>query len=320
VFRGNRSSERTRFEKEGIVAATDAQAPLKQFQPTCEYFVGIDSDGCAFDTMEPKHKECFCPTTVWKWDLAAVSKYAREAWDFVNLYSKTRGCNRFHALQHVMNFLREREEVRARGIAIPELAALAAWTARETKLGNPALQAEVERTGNAELARCLDWSVTINETVAKIVRNVPPFPGVREALELLAGKADMIVVSATPGEALHREWKEHGVAEYMSVIAGQEMGKKAEHLALAAGGKYPPEKILMIGDAPGDMKAARANDAMFYPINPGHEEASWARFVEEAGPKFLAGEYTRDYEAALVAEFEAMLPETPPWAGRHGTT
>ena len=313
MFRGNRSSERTRFEKEGIVAATDAQAPLKQFQPTCEYFVGIDSDGCAFDTMEPKHKECFCPTTVWKWDLAAVSKYAREAWDFVNLYSKTRGCNRFHALQHVMNFLREREEVRARGIAIPELAALAAWTARETKLGNPALQAEVERTGNAELAQCLDWSVTINETVAKIVRNVPPFPGVREALELLAGKADMIVVSATPGEALHREWKEHGVAEYMSVIAGQEMGKKAEHLALAAKGKYPPGHVLMIGDAPGDLKAARANDALFYPINPGHEEESWQRFYEEACPKFLAGEYTPEYEAQLLAEFDKLLPETPPW-------
>ena len=295
------------------MAATDAQAPLKAFEPQCEYFVGIDSDGCAFDTMEPKHKECFCPTTVWKWDLAAVSKFAREAWDFVNLYSKTRGCNRFHALQHVMNCLRERREVRARGVAIPELAELKAWTQRETKLGNPALEAEVVKTGNPELTQCLDWSTTINEAVAQIVKNVPPFPGVPEALGLLEGKADMIVVSATPCEALEREWEEHGVAKYMTVIAGQEMGKKAEHLGLAAAGKYPPEKILMIGDAPGDMKAARANDAMFYPINPGHEEASWARFVEEAGPKFLAGEYTRAYEAKRVAEFETMLPEQPPW-------
>ena len=295
------------------MADTDAQAPLKAFEPQCEYFVGIDSDGCAFDTMEPKHKECFCPTTVWKWDLAAVSKFAREAWDFVNLYSKTRGCNRFLALQHVMNFLRERREVKARGVHIPELAELKAWTERESKLGNPALEAEVKAAGNPELSRCLDWSTMINETVAKIVKNVPPFPGVPEALALLEGKADMIVVSATPCEALEREWEEHGVAKYMAVIAGQEMGKKAEHLALAAAGKCPPEKILMIGDAPGDMKAAKANDAMFYPINPGREEASWQRFVEEAGPKFLAGEYTPDYEADLIAEFEMMLPEQPPW-------
>ncbi len=292
---------------------TDAQAPLKSFEPSREYFVGIDSDGCAFDTMEPKHKECFCPTTVWKWDLAAVSKFAREAWDFVNLYSKTRGCNRFLALQHVMNFLRERKEVQARGVHIPELPQLKAWTERESKLGNPALEAEVERTGDAELARCLDWSTTINETVGRIVKGVPPFPGVPESLELLEGKADMIVVSATPCEALEREWEEHGVARFMSVIAGQEMGKKAEHLALAAAGKYPPEKILMVGDAPGDMKAAKANRAMFYPVNPGREEESWARFVEEAGPKFLAGEYSPEYEADLIAEFEGVLPADAPW-------
>ena len=295
------------------MALHDPHKELKAFKPTQKFFVGIDSDGCAFDTMEPKHKECFCPVTVWKWDLASVSKYAREAWDFVNLYSTLRGCNRFHALQHVMNLLRERPEVKRRGVRIPELKALAAWTKHETALGNPALEAEVKKTGNEELARCLDWSKTINETVARVVRNVPPFPGVRESLELLSGKADMIVVSATPGEALEREWEEHGLARYVSVIAGQEMGSKADHLRIAAARKYPPERLLMIGDAPGDLKAARANHAMFYPINPGCEEQSWDRFVREAGPKFLAGEYTKAYEASLLAEFDKLLPETPPW-------
>jgi hypothetical protein len=61
------------------------------------------------------------------------------------------------------------------------------------------------------------------------------------------------------------------------------------------------------------MKAARANDALFYPINPGHEEESWQRFYEEAVHKFLAGEYAGDYEEALIAEFEVLLPEVPPW-------
>jgi phosphoglycolate phosphatase-like HAD superfamily hydrolase len=293
--------------------AEDPQAPLRDLKPRHDFFVGVDSDGCAFDTMEPKHKECFCPTTVWKWGLAAVSKYAREAWDFVNLYSKTRGCNRFLALQHVLNFLRDRSEVQARHVAIPELPELKAWTERETKLGNPALEAEVEKTGNEELKRVLDWSHTINETVAKVVKGVPPFPGVRESLEKLSEQADCIVVSATPNEALEREWKEHDVAQYVAVIAGQERGKKAEHIGLAAGGKYPTEKMLMIGDAPGDMKAARANDALFFPVNPGHEEESWARFHDEAIDKFFAGEYAGDYEASLIAEFDKLLPEQPPW-------
>ncbi|MCU0645266.1 MAG: HAD family hydrolase, partial [bacterium] len=69
---------------------------LIHFQPQHDFFVGIDSDGCVFDSMEPKHKECFCPVTIEKWDLAPISKYAREAWEFVNLYSQDRGCNRFH--------------------------------------------------------------------------------------------------------------------------------------------------------------------------------------------------------------------------------
>jgi phosphoglycolate phosphatase-like HAD superfamily hydrolase len=295
------------------VSALDPHEKLKAFQPTCRYFVGIDSDGCAFDTMEPKHKECFCPVTVWKWELASVSKYARDAWDFVNLYSKQRGCNRFHALEYVMDHLRERSEVVRRAIDIPMLTELRAWTGRAKALGNPELEAEVKRTGNEELARVLDWSKTINEMVAKIVKKVPPFPGVRESLELLSGKADLMVVSATPGEALQREWQEHGIAKHMAIIAGQEMGTKKDHLALGAGGKYPAERILMIGDAPGDMKAAQANKAMFYPINPGHEEECWDRFIKEAGPKFLAGEYTREYEARLIAEFDKILPSVPPW-------
>jgi hypothetical protein len=28
---------------------------------------------------------------------------------------------------------------------------------------------------------------------------------------------------------------------------------------------------------------------------------------------FLAGEYAGDYETKLIAEFEALLPEVPPW-------
>jgi hypothetical protein len=29
--------------------------------------------------------------------------------------------------------------------------------------------------------------------------------------------------------------------------------------------------------------------------------------------KFLAGEYAGEYEALLIAEFEKLLPEVPPW-------
>ncbi len=292
--------------------STTAQS-LKDLRPEKEFFIGIDSDGCAFDTMEPKHKECFCPTTIWKWNLEAVSKYAREAWDFVNLYGKSRGCNRFLALLQVLDCLRERPEVLARHVEIPHLPSLRSWVERETALGEPALGSEVERTGDAELERCLDWSRAINETVRRIVRHVPPFPGVREALEKGAPRADMIVVSQTPIEALEREWKLHDLSKFVRAIAGQECGKKSEHIEYAAKDKYPPEKTLMIGDAYGDMKAAKANDALFYPVLPGREEESWKRFHEEALERFFAGTYAGSYEAELAAELDRALPEAPPW-------
>ena len=69
----------------------------------------------------------------------------------------------------------------------------------------------------------------------------------------------------------------------------------------------------MIGDAPGDLKAARGNDALFFPVNPGNEEASWQRFFDEALDRFFAGTYAGDYEKELIAEFDTYLPESPSW-------
>ena len=63
---------------------------LEAFEPSHDFFVGLDSDGCVFDSMEIKHKECFTPMFIKHWKLQSASKYARRAWEFSNLYSKTR--------------------------------------------------------------------------------------------------------------------------------------------------------------------------------------------------------------------------------------
>ncbi len=286
---------------------------LKSLKKQKDFFVGIDSDGCAFDTMEIKHKECFIPNIINSWELQAVSKYAREAAEFVNLYSKWRGINRFPALTMVFDLLAERPEVAKRGYKSPQVDVLRRWIKEETKLGNPALAEKVKATGDPVLTQALAWSKAVNADVAKIVRGVPPFPFVRESLQKLSEVADVMVVSATPGEALTREWEEHDIAKYARLIAGQEMGSKAEHLKYAAGGKYAPDHILMIGDAPGDFKAAKSNNALYYPIVPGQEDIWWERFFRQDADKFLAGSYKGAYEQQLVKEFDAHLPETPPW-------
>jgi len=69
----------------------------------------------------------------------------------------------------------------------------------------------------------------------------------------------------------------------------------------------------MIGDAPGDFKAAKSNGALFFPINPGNEETSWERLYKEGLGRFFAGTYAGEYEKALVKEFDACLPEKPTW-------
>jgi phosphoglycolate phosphatase-like HAD superfamily hydrolase len=285
---------------------------LKNLKPAKEFFIGLDSDGCVFDVMELKHKECFAPVFIKQFRLQTVNKYAREVWDFVNLYSKTRGANRFKALARALNLLRERKEVIARGVAIPGTAELEAWMARSNNLSNAALKKEVE-AGHQALAPALAWSEGVNQMVADLDASVPPFPFVRESLQKMIQRADVIVVSQAPHATLAHEWKEHGIDQFVRVLAGQELGTKDDHIKFAAGGKYPADRILMIGDAPGDLKAARSNQALFYPIVPGREEASWEKLLREGLDRFLAGTYAGAYEAGLIQEFDASLPEKPNW-------
>lgn len=287
--------------------------PLADMVPEQKFFVGIDSDGCAFDTMEIKHKECFCPKIIKHWGLQSVSKYAREAAEFVNLYSKWRGVNRWPALVMVFDLLRERPEVIARHAVIPQAEKVRAFINSGFALSDSGLKQYMAQNPDPELDLALEWTTAVNQEIGEMVHGVPPFPFLRESMEKMSGQVDMMVVSATPTDALVREWEEHDIARYVRVIAGQEMGKKEQHLALAAKGKYAEGHILMVGDAPGDMKAARSINALFYPINPGREDESWERFHNEALDKFLNSEYAGEYEAKLIAEFEKSLPDTPPW-------
>jgi phosphoglycolate phosphatase-like HAD superfamily hydrolase len=212
-----------------------------------------------------------------------------------------------------LDFLAERPEVVRRQARLPKLEGLRDWLGRETRLGNPALKAEVERTGDLDLKLALEWSLAVNRSIDRIVKDVPPFPLVRESLQAMQGKADVLVVSATPGEALEREWAEHHLRDQVALIAGQEAGSKKEVLALANGGRYEQDHVLMVGDAPGDLAAAQANGVLFYPIEPGFEDESWQRFHDEALPRFFAGRFAGPYMAERVERFLALLPEVPPW-------
>ena len=298
---------------------TDPAQPLKDFKPKKKFFVGIDSDGCAFDTMGIKQRECFCPWLIGYFGLQPVAKAVRECKEFADLFSKTRGFNRHKTTKRIIaELLPSHPMVKARDFKVPQYPHYFAWVDDpNSTLSNDGLKQAIAAASNPdakrELENALAWSEKVNEAIGEIVKGLPPFPYVRESLEKITPLADVIVVSATPNEALAREWEEHDIAKYVEVIAGQEMGKKAQHLEYAAKGRYEKNHILMVGDAPGDMKAAKANNALFYPINPGDEVKSWKRFHREGFDKFIKGEYAGEYEEKVIAEFDAYLPATPPW-------
>lgn len=286
---------------------------LTHFAKLHDSFVGIDSDGCVFDTMSVKQREHFHPLIIKHWGLEKCEKPLRACAEFVNMYSKTRGSNRFPALLRTFELLLDYPGVSELGIQLPQLGALRAYVNSGLPLGNPSLKAEVERTKDPELARLLTWSLAINEDIDIRMRPVPPFRWAKKALEQIRASSDVIVVSQTPEEALVKEWDIHGIRNLVDVIAGQELGTKTEQIRAATRGQYARSRILMIGDAMGDLAAAHENSALYYPIIPGREESSWERFVTEAYDRFLAGTFAGSYATSLSEEFVSGLPDTPTW-------
>ena len=281
-----------------------------------DLLVCVDSDGCLLDNMELKHKECFCPATVNVWDLQPISKYARKAAEFVNLYSRSRGWNRFPALVRTLDLLFERPEVKAVGLQKPDLTSLRQWIETTPSLSSPALRRYVEENHieDETLLRAARWGEEVDENIRRIVRNILPFPDVKPTLAKLREYADVMIVSATPDEALIRELTNCGVIEYFDCVAGQNTGTKSEsiRMALETGG-YARDQVLKVGDAASDLKAAQDNGVLFFPIVPGKENESWQELREVALQSFVAGEYRQKKMDAYIDAFLASLPDAQTW-------
>ncbi len=279
--------------------------------PAKPYLVCIDSDGCAFDVMDIKHQECFCPATILVWGLQPISRYVRQVWDYGNLYSIHRGRSRFIELQMVFDWLSERREVRQLGFELPNIDSYREWLKTTPVMNNEAVRAEAEK-GDPVMQRVLEWSLECNRRIKEMVHGIPPFPGVAESLRRLAPSADIAIVSATAREALRREWTEHGLIQYVRYVCAQEDGSKKDCIR-ALKPRYAPGHVLMMGDAPGDMEAAHDNGALFYPIRPGDEVASWKEFLDDGLERFLTDRYAGQAEAGYIERFSACLPDHEPW-------
>ena len=81
---------------------------LDDYKKTKEFLVCIDSDGCAIDTMDIKHIKCFGPCMIKEWNLEEWQEPILKSWNDVNLYTLTRGINRFKGLQTALVEINEK--------------------------------------------------------------------------------------------------------------------------------------------------------------------------------------------------------------------
>lgn len=277
------------------------KATIEEFKKSKSFLVCVDSDGCAMDTMNVKHKECFAPKAIKVWNLENIEVKFIETWNKVNLYSKTRGINRFKGL--VKTF----ESLEAEGIAMPAFSSILEWTKTSKELSNPALEKLIENGGDEQLVKALEWSKAVNKAISELPEVDKPFPKVKEGLEVISAIADVAIVSSANGEAVNAEWTRHKLADYVKVMLGQEAGSKAACIAGLKSNNYCEDEVLMVGDAPGDLDAALSNGVLYYPILVGKEEFSWERLASDALTKFVNGSYRGEYQQKLIDEFNMIL-------------
>ena len=289
---------------------------LHNHKPNKDFFVGMDSDGTVFDSMELKHKDCFVGSLIRMFDLAPITHEIHMVWNYVNIFSKTRGTNRFKALILTFNYLREMDRVKQLQIQLPMLKALEDWINESKSLSNESLIdliVDLPVSEKLVINTVLEWSEEVNRVVKETVFNLPPMEGALNALASLMPHADIVVISNTPLDTLLREWSENNIISKVLYIGGQETGTKTEMLLCAAKDKYEYSKILIIGDSPGDLTAAKNINALFYPILPTREYYSWEVFNAESCNDFLNGEYVGHNEKTQIDRFESILKTTPTW-------
>ncbi len=263
-----------------------------------QYFVGIDSDGTMFDSMTIKHTHAFIPKMIEVFRLGEIADKVKTAAEYINLYGNERGINRFPGL------VRTFEEVeRVSDFKLENYDDLRAFVKNADTMSNAAL-AEYESNHPSEfLQKVLFWSKESDLLFAEKMRTQPPFKNARLAVENMCKSADVGIISSAGAQSLREDWGREGLLEKTAYVAGQEMGSKAEQLNTVINNNgYEKKHCLMIGDALGDMEAAKDNGIFFYPIIPLREESMWKAFYETYFNIFLNGCYA-EVEKELIADF-----------------
>ncbi|MBO5766011.1 MAG: HAD family hydrolase, partial [Lentisphaeria bacterium] len=261
------------------------------------YFIGIDSDGTAFDSMTIKHRKAFIPAMIRVWKLEEYSEKVSEICEYINLYSPTRGIDRFSGLKVTF------DSFKAAGIPVPDYSGIDGFLKDAGKLSNATLTEYLKTHEDAFLKDVLVWSAEADAVFQKEVETLMPFPMVKKCLEKACPHADIAVISSASMQSLESDWKKDGLLDCVSKVYGQEFGNKKAQLKAATDGKYENICKLMLGDAKGDLEAAQSAGAWFYPMIPGREDESWQLFYDRYLDIYLDGKFDQLIQNELLEKF-----------------
>ena len=261
------------------------------FEKKHDFLVCVDSDGCVMDTMNCKHFNCFGPCMVDEWGLQQWQDAILERWNVINLFSMTRGINRFKGLAMALG------EIDKQYKPIPGVAALQHWADIAPALSNDGVIKAAEETTDPEaktiFQKALSWSKAVNASIVKLPEELKvPYDGAKEGLAAAQQFADVAMVSSANRDAVEEEWGKFGLLDHTDIVLAQDVGSKAACIAAMLKFGYDPAKVLMIGDAPGDCDAAEKNSVHYYPILVNHEKDSWDEAINQAFAKLQEGSYT----------------------------
>ena len=183
------------------------------FERKHDYLVCVDSDGCVMDTMNCKHFHCFGPCMVAEWGLEQWKDEILDRWNVINLFSMTRGINRFKGLAMAL------KEIDGKYMPITGVDALVHWADTAPALSNDAVAKASEDAADADaklvLQKALSWSKAVNAAIVELDEDLKvPYNGAKEGLAAAHTFADVAMVSSANRDAVEEEWGKFGLLEH----------------------------------------------------------------------------------------------------------
>ena len=275
------------------------------FERKHDYLVCVDSDGCVMDTMNCKHFHCFGPCMVTEWGLEEWKDEILDRWNVINLFSMTRGINRFKGLAMAL------KEIDGKYKKITGVDALVHWADTAPALSNDGVAKAANEAADADaklvFEKALSWSKAVNAAIVELPEELKvPYAGAKEGLAAAHAFADVAMVSSANRDAVEEEWGKFGLLEHTDIVLAQDVGSKAACIKEMLKFGYDLDKVVMVGDAPGDCDAAEKNNVYYYPILVNHEKESWDEAIAVGFGKLQNGEFAT-YEAEKKNQFYANL-------------